>query len=189
MDLSVSTALLLTIFCCLGNIETREFKSVISVKNGGSWGSWGKDQFCPKGFANGFALKVEPIQGGGDDTALNGIRLHCSGGGYIQSSVGPWGKWTKSQYCQPTYYLVSFSLRVELAQGSGDDTAANNIEFTCSDGQVLMGYGHNWGDFEMWSSDCPSTSKAICGIRTKVEREQGSGDDTALNDVRFSCCK
>ncbi|XP_070605813.1 vitelline membrane outer layer protein 1-like [Erythrolamprus reginae] len=188
MDLSVSTALLLTIFCCLGNIETREFKSVISVENGGAWGSWGAEDFCFKGYANGFTLKVEAVQGSDDDTALNGIRLHCSKGLSIESEVGSWGKWTTPQYCQPNYYLVSFSLKVEPAQGSGDDTAANNIQFTCSDGQVLRGQGLNWGECEKWSSRCPSTSKGICAIRTKVEEEQGSGDDTALNDVLFFCC-
>ncbi|XP_070605822.1 vitelline membrane outer layer protein 1-like [Erythrolamprus reginae] len=187
MDLSVSTALLLIIFC-LGNIETRDFRSIIPVKNGGVWGSWGRNEFCPEGYANGFTLKVESSQGSADDTALNGIRLYCSEGGYIESAVGPWGKWTTAQYCQPTFYLVSFSLKVEPAQGSGDDTAANNIQFTCSDGQVLRGQGLNWGEFHKWSSRCPSTAKGICAIRTKVEIEQGTGDDTALNDVRFSCC-
>ncbi|XP_070605821.1 vitelline membrane outer layer protein 1-like [Erythrolamprus reginae] len=188
MDLSVSTALLLTIFCCLGNTEIREFKSTIFVKNGGAWGYWGGDGFCLEGFVNGFSLKVEAAQGSSDDTAVNGIRLHCSEGGYIQSAVGPWGIWTKSQYCRPTHYLVSFSLRVEPAQGVRDDTAANNIQFSCSDGQVLRGYGHNWGKFDKWSSRCPSTSKGICGLRTRLERDQGAGDDTALNDVRFFCC-
>ncbi|XP_070605817.1 vitelline membrane outer layer protein 1-like [Erythrolamprus reginae] len=189
MDLSVSTTLLLTIFFCLGNIENRAFRSVIYVENGGAWGSWGRYDFCFKGFANGFSLKVEAVQGSDDDTALNGIRLHCSKGLSIQSAVGPWGKWTKSKYCRSTYYLVSFSLRVEPAQGSGDDTAANNIEFTCSDGEVLRGNGLNWGKFGKFSSRCPSRSKGICGIQTKVEEEQGSGDDTALNDVHFFCCK
>ncbi|XP_070605818.1 vitelline membrane outer layer protein 1-like [Erythrolamprus reginae] len=188
MDLSVNTALLLTIFCCLRTTETREFKSMIYVDNGGAWGSWDELEYCNRGFANGFSLKVEDHQGSGDDTALNGIRLNCSDGVNIQSAVGPWGKWTEYKYCEQNQYLVSFSMRVEPAQGSGDDTAANNIKFTCSDGEVLKGKGRNWGYYDEWSSRCQSPSKGICGIRTKVEEEQGSGDDTALNDVQFYCC-
>ncbi|XP_070605819.1 vitelline membrane outer layer protein 1-like [Erythrolamprus reginae] len=188
MDLSVSTVLLLTIVCCLGNPEIQDIHRIINVENGGGWGFWGSNSFCPQGYADGFSLKVEVPQGSGDDTAVNGIRLHCSDGGYIQSAVGPWGAWTRYQYCRSTYYLVSFNLRVEPPQGSGDDTAVNNIQFTCSDGEVLRGNGENWGTFDKWSSHCPSSSKGICGMRTRLEIEQGSGDDTAINDVQFFCC-
>ena len=33
----------------------------------------------------GFALKVEGDQGGGDDTAVNGITMTCSGGEFLHS--------------------------------------------------------------------------------------------------------
>uniref|UniRef100_A0A8C7DY41 Vitelline membrane outer layer protein 1 homolog n=1 Tax=Naja naja TaxID=35670 RepID=A0A8C7DY41_NAJNA len=184
MDLSASTALLLTISCCLWNTEARQPSFMLSVLNGGSWGEWGPASFCSHGFAHGFSLKVKHYFSD-DDTALNGIRLYCTDGTTIESKVGPWGTWTKRQYCL-TGYLVSFSLRVEPNQQGGDDTAANNIQFTCSNGAGLIGFGLSWGEWGPWSHQC--RSGGICGIRTRVEDKQGIGDDTALNDVNFFCC-
>ncbi|CAM4663401.1 unnamed protein product [Leuciscus chuanchicus] len=95
-----------------------------------------------------------------------------------------WGVWGRIKWC-PSGYFKSFQLRVESSQGSGDDTAANNINFKCSGGQVLEGDSTDWGDWGNWSPTCEG--KGICGIQTRVEPPQGRGDDTALNDVRMFC--
>ncbi|KAF4099026.1 vitelline membrane outer layer protein 1 homolog [Onychostoma macrolepis] len=147
---------------------------------------------CPPGtYAAGFSLKVEdPIDG--DDTALNGIRLHCvaSNSMYspnsasVQSAEGSWGGWKAIKWC-PSGFLTAFQLRVESSQGGGDDTAANNINFKCGENE-LKGDGTNWGDWGGWSERCDG--KGICGIKTLVEEPQGRGDDTALNDVHMYCC-
>ncbi|MEE6505924.1 hypothetical protein FKM82_007390 [Ascaphus truei] len=134
--------------------------------------------------------EVKGDQGKGDDTALNGIRLHCvSKDGsqkerLIQSAEGSWGSWTSPVFCFQGR-LIGFSLRVQKFQWFGDDTAANNIIFKCSDESILEGSGLSWGTYGGWSQSCEIS---ICGIRTKVEGPQGKRDDTALNDVQFTCC-
>ncbi|XP_053319897.1 vitelline membrane outer layer protein 1-like [Spea bombifrons] len=164
---------------------------VISITNGSPWGSWGRIEWCPEGHvAKGFSIKAEESQGGGDDTAVNGIRLLCSPRSSshpestITSGEGKWGSWTSPLRCR-TGYLVVFSLKVERPQGPGDDTAVNNIKFRCSDNGVIEQTGLPWGSYGPWSRTC---QKGICGMVTKVEAPQGGGDDTALNDVQFICC-
>ncbi|XP_053164384.1 vitelline membrane outer layer protein 1-like [Hemicordylus capensis] len=184
MDFSIGIVLFLTFGC----ISSREFKSSISVKNGSPLGRWDKPHYCPKGYAHAFQLKVQDYQGPlawEDDTGLNGIRLHCTDGTTIESTVGKWGTWQEIESC-PKGNLKQFSLQVEEHQGIHDDTAANNIRFRCEFGVVLEGLGHNWGKFGGWSESC--APGFICGIITKMDIDRGIGDDTALNDVKFYCC-
>ncbi|CAI9162930.1 unnamed protein product [Rangifer tarandus platyrhynchus] len=185
--------LLLLWATCLGYAGADGYMSVIEVTNGAPWGDWAWPEMCADGFfASGFSLKVEPRQGiPGDDTALNGIRLHCTRGQVdlnahvVESQSGRWGRWSESLWCPVGGFLVAFSLRVEAPVTFGDNTAANNVRFLCSDGTELQGPGLTWGDFGDWSESCP---KGICGLQTKIEQPQGLRDDTAINDARFLCC-
>uniref|UniRef100_A0A8C4SLF4 Vitelline membrane outer layer protein 1 homolog n=1 Tax=Erpetoichthys calabaricus TaxID=27687 RepID=A0A8C4SLF4_ERPCA len=168
------------------------YQSIISVNNGGLLGEWKFIEKCPKGwFARGFSLKVDSGEGLLDDTALNGIQLHCTPSPTsnmsktIESLSGKWGSWTKSRWCH-SGFLRGFVLQVQPPQGYGDDTAANNIMFTCSNYEILLGLGGNRGNWGIQSNFCGT---GICGIQTRQESPQGFlNDDTALNDVRFYCC-
>ncbi|XP_067417947.1 vitelline membrane outer layer protein 1 homolog [Emydura macquarii macquarii] len=185
MDTSLHTTLSLLLCGCLWGAWGQ---TKIDVNNGGIWGTWGEEQSCPDGsFATGFSLKVELPQLAGDDTALNGIRLLCSNGTSIQSNVGPWGYWTPVKNCPSGSRLTQFRLRVEPCQGLKDDTAANNIEFVCTDGTELKGDGRCWGKWGPQSHSCGL--QGVCTIATKVEAPQGKGDDTALNDIYLKCCQ
>ncbi|XP_077200282.1 vitelline membrane outer layer protein 1-like [Paroedura picta] len=123
-----------------------------------------------------------------DDTSLNAIRLYCSDGATITSSEGKYGSWSSERKCK-SGFLNSFSLRVTPPQGLSDDTGADNIMFTCTDGTELEGNGHDWGAYGEWSAYCPG--RGICGIQTKVEHLDGYHliDVTTLNDVKFFCCR
>ncbi|KAM6332831.1 vitelline membrane outer layer protein 1 homolog [Podargus strigoides] len=170
--------------------------AVITVSNGGPWGDWAWPEMCPKGsHASGVSFKVEPPQGVmKDDTALNGIRLHCScgrhpAGGYTaESQSGRWGHWSEAQWCPHQGHLVGFELRVQAPHRGllRDEVAATNARFVCSDGHVLEGPGSPWGQWGGWSKMCPT---GVCGIQT---RQDPAGwlkrDDTALNDLRLLCC-
>ncbi len=60
------------------------------------------------------------------------------------------------------------------------------FRFNCSGGAFLQGDGTDRGEWGDWSTACQG--RGICGINTKIEEEQGMGDDTALNDVMMICC-
>ena len=83
-------------------------------------------------------------------------------------------------------YLTAFQLKVSPNGNETDNTAANNIQFLCSNGREISGAGNNkgfWGDY---SDECV---EGICGIETRVRPGGGFPvDNTALNDVRFTCC-
>ncbi|XP_077171621.1 vitelline membrane outer layer protein 1 homolog isoform X1 [Paroedura picta] len=141
--------------------------------------------------------KVEAYQGlVNDDTGLNGIRLHCTRGDRgdkhqdhtVESQSGMWGRWSEPTWCPPGGYLQRFSLRVEKIRGGmRDNMGATNIRFACSGGENLEGHGLSWGENGVWSPTC---QKGLCGIQTKQELPRGAlRDDTALNDVRFFCCR
>lgn len=171
----------------------RHFVSLLTVRNGMDWGSWAQREFCPSGtYAAGFSLMVEDLHIFSDNTALNGIRLHCTSlfkgsehDSVIQSNVGSWGQWTKIKWC-PSGFLKAFQLRVESPQGIKDDTAANNIRFNCTGGDVLLGDGTDRGEWGEWSPSCQG--RGMCGIMTRIEEPLRFGDDTALNDARMFCC-
>ncbi|XP_034270900.1 vitelline membrane outer layer protein 1-like [Pantherophis guttatus] len=188
MEPRFSSAVFLILSSWLWNAECRDYNQILKVLNGERFGKWGEIAMCPQGYADGFSLKVQPSQGlGADDSALNGIRLHCSDGKEIESTTGDAGDWGKVVKCS-SGNLMSFALRVEKYLGAADDTAANNIKFTCQDQKVLKTSSTTWGKYGEWSESCKTG--ALCGIKTKVEPSSTSKfkDNTGLNDVQFVCC-
>ncbi|ODM92210.1 Vitelline membrane outer layer protein 1 [Orchesella cincta] len=160
-----------------------------------NWGTWGAFERCPEGkAAQGFQLRTQPFQGVfGDDTAVNGLRLFC-GDPFNQttptltSNAGSTGNWGSTYSCYPGF-VNGFQLRVETYQGSGDDTATNNMRIFCSNAadpnQYIEGDGLNFG---IWGETrrCFST-QAIAGLQTQVEDCDSADDCTALNNILTEC--
>jgi len=169
---------------------------------GGNYGWADCVHWCPAGsYAYSIQLLSEASQGGGDDTALNGIALDCfhkfpdiNGNavytGTITSAVGPWGSWGTRGLCPSlSNPLVAGTVtNLEGSQGSGDDTALNKLTATCLGGAVLTpSAATTWGGPVAPDAPCkPGT--AVCGIKTQLEPNQGGVDDTALNGGVFYCC-
>ena len=151
----------------------------------GYWGDWGSSERCPQGqYVDSYMLKSEGAQGNGDDSALNGIALHCSGGSNVSSTVSKWGSWGYPAYCSGP--VTGFAIQIEVPQGDGDDTAANDVALMCRNGNVARAeaktHWGNWSNFQF----CPS-GQVVVGLMTRVERPQGDGDDSGLNGVRMIC--
>jgi hypothetical protein len=170
----------------------------------------GCGELCP---ANSFVYRVftqaETNQGGGDDTALNGIWFACfdrNSGQFttaIKSKIGRWGQQPLSPSgavdlplfhgCSANSTAVPFvggQMVIEGNRGSSvDDTAANRVWITCKDTTSFLATPAptNWGSFSQFRQ-CPAGS-AVCGINTGVEPDRGSGgDDTSLNSAAIHCC-
>ena len=176
--------------------------SIQTSNSAGMWGSWGSNNFtyCPTDqVACGVITRVEGPQGGGDDTAMNAVRLVCCNSieplgamnkQQISSLEGGWGDWGLEDMCPAGKNIIGYRLRIEPNQGGGggnDDTALNDIELYCEGGGSVTSKKGSWGNYGA-PAYCP-TGQKVCGLKTRLEGGQGGGDDTSLNGVRLACCE
>ncbi|XP_058040088.1 vitelline membrane outer layer protein 1 homolog [Ahaetulla prasina] len=104
---------------------------------------------------------------------------------------GQWGVWTWIDKCPPGSYAIGFSIRVEEYRGASDDTSLNGIRLFCSTEQtsnIMYTVESEPGEYGHWSGIrwCPRNG-ILRSFQLKVEPEQGAGDDTAVNNIRFRC--
>ena len=183
----------------LGSLASTWAQVPSDTSEQGSWGEWGPPAYCPAGqYVWGFRVKGEPYQGNGDDTALNAVQLICKNGAsgvptYIHSREGGWGAWGKDHVCRETP-VIGFAIQVERFQGkdkekgSKDDTAAGNIKMDCGS-EILTGDPPAaWGEWTGFYRCVDGNGyQKVRGFRTRVEPDQGNGDDTALNAMQVYC--
>ena len=172
---------------------------------------------CPPGsYAYGFRQRVERSQGRGDDTALNGIHLNCRNiggtrkGGVIKvESARKWGTLGNWAYCPTGMWISGYRIKVEPYQDSWranttgrifdlnvsnrDDTGTNAIQFKCRTAdwrrQVVINTNNDgsWGTWGNWIEAEPGLF--VTAIHAHIERPQGRGDDTAMNQIWFSVAR
>ncbi|XP_042857908.1 vitelline membrane outer layer protein 1-like [Penaeus japonicus] len=179
----------------------------VDTGNGGPWGSWHEWAYClPGSYMNSLKIKFDSYNGAGlatDDFGITHLQMFCTypnGSEANEMIVGvndviPPGEWEPIQVCPEGTWLRSWMQSVTPSLGSDDDDALNNIVFICSsdsngrsdqDGLRLTGTGDSRYS-KSAAVKCPF-STVPCGVRTRVEVYQGSGDDSAVNHVQFTCC-
>nr|BFE95069.1 hypothetical protein GCM10020185_56050 [Pseudomonas brassicacearum subsp. brassicacearum] len=166
----------------------------------GAWGNWGAAAYCPQGqYVWGFRLKSEPYQGNGDDSALNAVQLICKSGvngaaTYIQSLEGKWGSWGRDHVCRETP-AIAFAIQVERFQGRDKEKGLEGrYRRRQYQDELWVGNPRRRPASRMGRLDrvlqlprWHRLQKKIRGFRTKVEPDQGSGDDTAMNAMQVYC--
>ena len=127
-DDTAGNGLMLT-YCHLDNWYAQSVKEIYA----GIWGDWKGMQMCTSGYyVDGGQVRFEGSQGGGDDTALNGLNLRCrnkSGAtAWVMVWPGTWGDWITA-VTVPNKYAKLANVRFEDSQGGADDTAMNGLQF------------------------------------------------------------
>lgn len=174
------------------DLDTTLRRSTTAMVVSGLWGTWRPLVECPDGqFANRAQLRVESDQFDRDDSALNSVSFGCSGSSIeLVSHEGWWGSWGEWKSCPAGSYITGARVRSEPDMHDGDDSAANDVELSCSDGKTnLAGFsnGGKWGEWSKWKS-CKATD-VVCGFKIRLEDKQpGDGDDSAMNGLQLACC-
>lgn len=95
----------------------------------GDWGSWSSWKYCPEdSYMMGALIRYESP--GGDDTALNGMKMICRHkntgvSDYVAITNGHWGSW-RTAVVRNTKYVTKMEARYESP--GGDDTALNGLK-------------------------------------------------------------
>ncbi|CAF0964033.1 unnamed protein product, partial [Brachionus calyciflorus] len=185
---------LIIVYISVTKINCREHLSIIGSDRHTNWGNWHAPVFCP-----GNSLTC-------DDTAST----------RIQSGEGPYGNWYTEkgtnkrsiESASNTNSSISargFSALAQLLPdilsllGQAAELAVfltnEKLSNKCNNLGKFVGFefeaeppvniiGRNRKETKKY---CPD-GQAICGIRTQIEPKV-SGDNTALNNVDFYCCK
>eukprot|EP00957_Ditylum_brightwellii_P088043 6706686-Ditylum_brightwellii.AAC.1 len=169
------------------------FENVIWNGNWGDW--WPSKSAGPDYWACGAQLRVEGSQAGGDDTAANGIKMmFCKSVDWSKQDTvsihdGIWGDWSSMVMCPEGYYIDGAQVRFEDYCGNCDDTALNGLRISCrsrenkSKKQWLTVHEGWWGE---WKPDSFDPDHFVTAVSVRFEANQQSGDDTALNGLKFT---
>ena len=82
------------------------------------WGDWGSTQICPGSQDYVTQFQFKSIGAGGDDSALNGVKLFCKDGGSVTSAVAHLGYWTNlSPVCSTGFTGATVKIEGQVSLG------------------------------------------------------------------------
>lgn len=197
----------------LAGREGNEFKgvtSVLTLPNAPRLGFWGSGARCPQStFVTGARLKVMPISGSEDNTALNAVELRCSDGQESKTIEGPDGTWSEWAECPEGQRVYGFRAKTQRRSAARDNPGLLDLELRCRkpdlSGFAKLRFGSDVhpqpgmvvadGPFAVGGGWTPEMmcepSGAVCGMQANVVRFQDevpNGDNMGIADLRVYCC-
>ena len=130
-------------------------------------GEWESEFNCPNDeYIIGMEQRSEAVQGSGDDTATNKVRVRCSGGSTVESAHGtPWGDWVGMSECPSGQVVCGIRTQVETFYGVNvDDTGLNVFDICCCPTSHLMKYFIE--EFETTTEPDPTTELVDIVVET-----------------------
>nr|XP_060637972.1 vitelline membrane outer layer protein 1 homolog [Anolis sagrei ordinatus] len=130
-----------------------------------------------------------------DQTYVSANGTFATRRNYSLASVtngGRWGDWTWIDMCPEQSYAIGFSVKVEPYGGVlTDDTSLNGIRLYCSTDEtddIMYTIESDTGRYGHWSEIrwCPADG-VLRAFQLQTEPDQGAGDDTSVNNIRFRC--
>jgi hypothetical protein len=127
----------------------------------------------------------------GDTTKACASRPDVAGS--VALGTGSWGSYQACySFCPAGSFAYAATLRSEVGQGLGDDSALNGISIDCynrSTGAYTGSITSNAGFWGTWGTRAVTnpymTNNPFVGGQMKIEAPQGVDDDTAANAINL----
>ncbi|XP_075703426.1 vitelline membrane outer layer protein 1-like [Rhinoderma darwinii] len=106
------------------------------------------------------------------------------------SNGAQWGQWAEWEKCANGSKAKGFSMKVDNQHIRGDDTAVNGIKLYCvkcsppHEEKIITSKFAPWGN---WTEPQWCKYGILDKFSLRVEKNQGGGDDTAVNNIKFEC--
>ncbi|ODM88802.1 Vitelline membrane outer layer protein 1 [Orchesella cincta] len=104
-------------------------------------------------------------------------------------AVTNWGEWGIFERCPEGRYAQGFQLRTQQSQFKGDDSSLTTIKLFCGDPSQsdTSAITSTEGQFGDWGKIFSCFPGYLNGFQLRSEKNRGTGDDTAANNIRFYC--
>jgi hypothetical protein len=171
------------VYCHLEAWYDQQTKTIFE----GLWGEWKEVALCPfDHYVDGAEVRFEDKVGdGGDDTALNGLKIHCRDkkNKFVQEWItvfgGISGDW-KEAVTRDDKYVTHASIRFEDSQDSGDDTAWNGLKFRFETPNSGISKARAKGTWEFRSSGAIISLEVTESMTTTTGEELTKGQSSSV---------